>query len=59
MCDAFDGRAGFELGAEHVFPRAVLVAVTLVGDGVRGAGTRADTGCVEEIPLCATVTIAL
>lgn len=59
MCDAFDGRAGFELGAEHVFPWGVLVAITLVGGGVRGAGTRAGTVCVEELPLCATVTTAL
>ena len=55
MCDAFDGRAGFELGAEHVFPWGVLVAITLVGGGLRGAGTRAGTGC--ELGLLCSVAI--
>ena len=48
-----------ELGAEHVFPRGVLTALTVVGGRVRGAGTRAGSACVEELPLCAAVTTAL
>lgn len=47
-----------ELGAEHVFPRDMLAALTVVGGGVRGAGTIAGSACVEELPLCAAVTTA-
>ena len=40
----FDGRTGFDVDANHIFPQGVLAALTLVGCGAGNGGTRAAQG---------------
>ena len=38
MSNAFDGRAGFDVDASHIFPQGVLAAIIFVGVEAGGAG---------------------
>ena len=56
---AFDGRAGFDMEASHVFPQGVLTAVTLVQGGTRDRGARVGARYEARLPLCSVAIITL
>ena len=45
--------------SSHVFPQAVLAAITLVGDGAGDEGARAGTGCDAGLSLCSVAIAAI
>lgn len=59
MSNAFDGRAGFDVDASHIFPQGVLAAIIFVGVEAGGAGARAGAGCEVGLPLCSVALDAL
>ena len=51
MPTSFDGMAGFEVVASHVFPQVLLVAITLVGDQTRDGGASPEAECEASLSL--------
>ena len=49
---AFDGRAGFDENASHVFLQGVLASMPLVGDMTHEGGARGYARCEVALPLC-------
>ena len=39
----FDGRAGFDVNTNHIFPQGVLTAITLVGGGLGNGRIRSQS----------------
>lgn len=56
MLKAFDGRAGSDAGANHVFPQSVLAAITLVR---LESEDRVGPGCEAKHPLWSVAIPAL
>ena len=55
MPSAFNGRAGFDVDASHIFPQGVLAAVTLVGPVAGDGGAKVCAGC--EVGLLCSLAV--
>lgn len=59
LANAFDGTAGFDMDASHVFPQGVLAAVTSAGGGAGVGEARARARCEAGLLLCLVVVTTL
>ena len=57
--NAFDGKGGFDMDANHVSPQVVLATITLVGIGAGDGGARAGAECEAGISFCSVAVTDL